>query len=95
MNVLPIRPEDIPEKKRKIPDFVIKAFNHHIALNYNDGVSEVLQKDVVKTIKKLSGKNCKPKWLHISSIFSKYWYVTYHNLGYDAPRDPYFLFERK
>jgi hypothetical protein len=92
----PIRPEDIPDAKLEIiPDFVIKAFNDLIALNYCRGSSKVYQKDVVATIKKTITTEFQYTWLNVEDIYRKHWKVTYDKPAYNEEYDAYFLFEKK
>ena len=98
---LPISPDDIIESEvARIPGFVFDAFNELISKDYNFKykTATVLQKDVVRIIKRLNNGNCDSKWLDIEKIYGeKGWHVKYDNPGYcdNNSYEPYFLFTKK
>lgn len=95
----PITKAQVQEKlnERVFPDFVIQAFNECITEASIKKSSTVLQKDVLKHIKELSGKDSREvldnNWLDVEKHYEKAgWKVTHYKPAYNETGDSYFTF---
>lgn len=95
----PITKAQVQEKlnERVFPDFVIQAFNECITEASIKKSSTVLQKDVLKRIKDLSGKDSREvldnNWLDVEKHYRKSgWKVSYDKPAYNESYEPSFTF---
>jgi hypothetical protein len=105
--ITPITPKEAMEARcDSIPDVVIEVFNKHIAKNYKNGKSIVLQEDIVNELHKLqleerldgtSHSIFTSGWLDVEPIFRKFgWNVEYDKPAYCEDYQAFFTFtERK
>lgn len=84
-------------KQRVFPDFIIQAFNECITEASIKKSSTVLQKDVLKRIKQISGKDSKEifenNWLDVEDHYRQAgWKVHYDKPGYNEDYEASFTF---
>lgn len=95
----PITKSQVKEnlKNREFPDFIIQAFNECISEASIKKSSTVLQKDVLKRIKQISGKDSREvldnNWLDVEDYYRKAgWKVHYDKPGYNEDYEASFTF---
>lgn len=102
MNVKPISPSEIAEKKKEIiPDFVIEAWNKAIAQKWSNNKSYIDQDYIVEQIILSSPTEIDrttvfdEKWLDIEDIYeAEGWKVKYDKPHYSENYKAHFIFTK-
>lgn len=106
MNVKPIRPDQITERRQEsLPDFVIEAFNELIVKHCENGYASFSQENVVQLIVSKGrgvqkglhrGHVFDHKWLNVEEIYRKAgWKVEYSRPDPGETGSAYFHFSKK
>ena len=96
----PIRPDQIEEKPKPFPSFVIEAVNHLLAEKYKDGsavlkqseiVDEILRRDVVTSRAEIFDRG----WLDFERLYGDAgWLVRYDAPARGETHEPFFVFKK-
>lgn len=95
-----ITPKDlVKEKKKVIPDFVIRTINRLIAKNWNGSESKIFQESIVQEIYEDSSYTrediFKEKWLEFEDVYREAgWKVEYDKPSWNESGKAYFLFTK-